>query len=204
MRRTDDELQHRWWHRLFKVVRGILVLLSAISAVWLAGVVVFNDSTTTVERITLPQWAGNALQATPGRQVISPSGFLAAPRGEQIGCANAGTITEIDVARLIDTASQCTLLDANGAVLIAGLEKSFPRHRVHADDSAVCLVRGDVCAEGTIVRYGYERAYTVSDAATLILIPALTPLFTIALLNFVYYRLVMYVVFGPSHDLPAA
>ena len=204
MRPTDDELQHRWWHRLFKVVRGIVVLLSAITAVLFAGVIVFNSSKTAVARITLPQWAAETIKAAPGRQVISPSGFLAATRGEQIGCANAGTITNLDASRLIDTASQCTLGGTNAAVLTAALTKSFPRHRVHADNSALCLSRGEVCAEGTIVRYGYERVYTLSDAATLIIIPALTLLFTIALVNFVYYRLVMYVLFGNSHELPAA
>ncbi len=123
-------------------------------------------------------------EATPGRQVVSTSGFLTDRRGDRIGCVSAGHITDVDGSRLTDTASQCTLYDINATALVAALEKGFPKHRVHVGNGVACLVTRDLCAEGQIARYGYERIYTISDGALLVLIPALTVLITIALLNF--------------------
>jgi len=204
MRPTDDELQRQWWHRLFEVVRGIAIPVSLVPAVWLAAVVVSGKSSTAVERITLSQWAAATMRATPGRRVVSTSGFLADRRGDRIGCVSAGEIVDVDGSRLTDTASQCTLPNTNATALVAVLEKSFPEHRVHVGNGVTCLVPRDLCAEGTIARYGYERLYTISDAALLVLIPAFTVLVTIALLNFFYYRLVMYVAFGNAHNVSGA
>jgi hypothetical protein len=204
VRPTDGELQKRWWHRLFKVLRGIAIPVSLVPALWLAAVVVSAKSSIAVERVTLSQWAVETMRATPGRRVVSTLGFLADRRGDRIGCVSAGNIVDVDGSRLTDTASQCTLPNTNATALVAVLEKGFPEHRVHVRNGVTCLVPRDLCGEGQIVRYGYERVYTISDAALLVLIPVFTVLVTIVLLNFFYYRLVMYVVFGNAQSMSGA